>query len=584
MGNVIVVDHNGMEDTKEGLSYIQLQSTGKKYLFYTKNEMVDPERTKVYVSEVGPGMGAAGKIEDTDWNGLRGVIMGMGRKEVNPDVVHLPMDGTKIFVGAPREIAVKADLRQALMDNHTESMIAINKTTSQDVPAIPVPNTGGQSAFFNTAVTEPAEEDVPAYGTEQPASIFANPMQPMFPEANPANVSAEINAQINTSEQQVVTSVQANPMDVPAVGVPDTLAVGETVENNVPVENPQVQANVVSENVQVPMTEMKNDVENPQVINNVSTVIGQNVSTEPMSANAVMSNLDDDQIIDMIAQIKETITIAQDKMNETIDKLAILSNVINERKQNVVSGNSIAVEPAVETPATTIVENAQSSAQQENTIATPVTMETPTQEVVQAVPGAEMMQQTSGEINVVQPVIENPQPIVAGPTVENTTVVESPQMVTDFQNQVIDNNVPSMNNAIPVYENPVSAVETASVPTQEQGKVLTLTPNGQPPILDNASADQSYDSMSMGLENIVPTIDVLNSGLGTETPVNNSYQSYSAEAILNKEPEPTQAPAVVMPDGYNNISGQQQPLGGMLTPNQLPLQQDATTYGMGRAA
>ena len=56
------------------ISYFELQNTGKRYVFYTLNEIVENDLVKMYVSEVGAANMLAQTMTDEDWTTLKSIM------------------------------------------------------------------------------------------------------------------------------------------------------------------------------------------------------------------------------------------------------------------------------------------------------------------------------------------------------------------------------------------------------------------------------------------------------------------------------------------------------------------------------
>ena len=75
--NITIVDKNGNGILAEGLMYINVKPTNTKYVFYTLNEMVDADQTKIYIAETADAVGQASPIEDEEWKYLKKTIFGL---------------------------------------------------------------------------------------------------------------------------------------------------------------------------------------------------------------------------------------------------------------------------------------------------------------------------------------------------------------------------------------------------------------------------------------------------------------------------------------------------------------------------
>ncbi len=217
MDNIQIMNKNGEGIITEGLSYLMIPSTNKKYLFYTLNEKVDNDLTKIYIAETSDQVGGANPISDTEWDDLRKKMVKISHKEEVEDVTFLKSINT-YNVGDPKKLAITSVAKQAFKDMWANHTIPDNQTNTA------VANIGGNS-FFNTDVLNETTE--PVTQEAAPQSIFANPPQPIIePMPAPAQPSEPVPApqnvvpQANVPEPEVNQSVIANPGNVQAPEVP----------------------------------------------------------------------------------------------------------------------------------------------------------------------------------------------------------------------------------------------------------------------------------------------------------------------------------------------------------------------------
>lgn len=71
------------------ISYFELQNTGKRYVFYTLNEIVENDLVKMYVSEVGDANMLAQTMADEDWTTLKSIMKSILTGHENPNVKYL---------------------------------------------------------------------------------------------------------------------------------------------------------------------------------------------------------------------------------------------------------------------------------------------------------------------------------------------------------------------------------------------------------------------------------------------------------------------------------------------------------------
>ena len=187
--SVQVINKNGDTIYAEGIAYMNIKSTGKKYLFYTLNEKVDNDLTKIYIAELGSAVGQAGAINQMEWEDLRNKMLSISRKQPVEDIEYMSMTGIPFYVGDPKKMAVTSVAKQAFSTaGHSYS----NHTIQQEEPAVT-----GATSFFAQApevkepITQPSE-----------TSIFANPPQPIE--------TAQQTTQINSPVPQPISSNNIN--------------------------------------------------------------------------------------------------------------------------------------------------------------------------------------------------------------------------------------------------------------------------------------------------------------------------------------------------------------------------------------
>ncbi len=81
---------NGEVINAELVSYFELASTGKKYVFYTLNETIENGLVKMYVSEVSNTANTlASQMTDEEWTNLKLIMKSMLTGEDNPNIKYL---------------------------------------------------------------------------------------------------------------------------------------------------------------------------------------------------------------------------------------------------------------------------------------------------------------------------------------------------------------------------------------------------------------------------------------------------------------------------------------------------------------
>ena len=90
MGNIELKRVNGEIINAELVSYFELVDTGKKYVFYTLNEVVENGLIKMYVSEVSSdGATLAQTMSDEEWATIKSIMKSMLTGNENPNIKYL---------------------------------------------------------------------------------------------------------------------------------------------------------------------------------------------------------------------------------------------------------------------------------------------------------------------------------------------------------------------------------------------------------------------------------------------------------------------------------------------------------------
>ena len=88
--NIELKKVNGEVIKAELISYFELVSTGKKYIFYTMNETIENGLIKMYVSEVSSDTNTlAGQMSDDEWASLKSIMKSMLTGNENSDIKYL---------------------------------------------------------------------------------------------------------------------------------------------------------------------------------------------------------------------------------------------------------------------------------------------------------------------------------------------------------------------------------------------------------------------------------------------------------------------------------------------------------------
>ncbi len=81
---------NGEIVKAELISYFELVSTGKKYIFYTQNETIENGLVKMYVSEISNDTNTlTGQMTDEEWSTLKSIMKSMLTGNENPNINYL---------------------------------------------------------------------------------------------------------------------------------------------------------------------------------------------------------------------------------------------------------------------------------------------------------------------------------------------------------------------------------------------------------------------------------------------------------------------------------------------------------------
>lgn len=186
--SIQITNKNGDSTFTEGISYIEITSTGKKYLFYTLNEKVDNELTKIYISETADKLEDVNQISQEEWDDLRKKMVKISHKETLEDVKFLSMSNKAFNVGEPKKLAVTTVAKQSFKDAQT------THTLSTDTNNEAVFN---NTSFYNSNVVETVTEN--PINSDETSSIFASPPQPIIQ-------NTEINTEYSLPSSEVLDS------------------------------------------------------------------------------------------------------------------------------------------------------------------------------------------------------------------------------------------------------------------------------------------------------------------------------------------------------------------------------------------
>ena len=158
---ITVIDRNGNQIVAQAVSYITLagESVNNEYLFYTLNEVVNGDLSKIYVAKVNADDLT---ISDPEWENVKRAMLAIVHQE---EVIGLSYNtivdeqgnGKSFNIDAPRKIALKMDKLIGLQDEY--KLALSNPENTSDQPAV------GNTQFFDPNLTKevepPKAEEVP---------------------------------------------------------------------------------------------------------------------------------------------------------------------------------------------------------------------------------------------------------------------------------------------------------------------------------------------------------------------------------------------------------------------------------------
>ena len=229
--SVQIINKNGDAMYAEAIAYIQLSTNNKKYLFYTLDEKVDNDLTKIYIAEASDTPGELNPISDDEWNDLRTKMVKMSHKEEVQEATYLNMNVSNFYVGEAKKLAITSVAKQTFKDaQSSHTMIGDQSET---------PVVTGESTFI---AQEPAPVAEPVAAQE---SIFANPPQPVVENVEVPSQEA-VQAPTEAVPAQVAAPIDAVMQTAPVVNETAPIAPAPAVET------PVVEAPVVETQEQAP--------------------------------------------------------------------------------------------------------------------------------------------------------------------------------------------------------------------------------------------------------------------------------------------------------------------------------------------
>ncbi len=338
---ISIIDSNGNQIIADGVSYIVLsgEEYRHEYLFYTLNEIVNGDLTKIYVAKVNE---ENNNIDDFEWDNVKKAMLAIVHQE---DIVGLSYEkmvdetgASKTFkVDFPRKIALKMDKLVGLKDEY--KLALSNPDNTNDAPAV------SSTQFFDKTDEKKNEPQVVTVQNAFDGSMAPAAPAPSTPAPEPAPAQIETPA----AAPVVTTPVAPAPVaEAPAVApVVTTVVESAPVQTTAPaskevippVENaPAVNNEVAKQNVTVTVTpsvapEMKNITPSP--IPNVLDGLPQVKSHSDDDSFAIPTNqvseedIDTvifDQIIEELNQIKSQNAQIQESINRLTNDVNNIGN------------------------------------------------------------------------------------------------------------------------------------------------------------------------------------------------------------------------------------------------------------------
>lgn len=279
--NIQILNKNGDVMSVEGIANVAIADLNKKYLFYTLNEKVDNDLTKIYIAEESDVQGAANPINDEEWDNIRKKMVKISHKEEVEGVTYYSFGENMINVGDAKKLAVTSVAKQAFKEAQTTHTISTNQTET------PVVN--GTSTFF-------AQEPVTSQNGDEEngggQSIFSNPPIPEL-----TNIEQPQNSTVTTGTQA---------SEIPAVPIQNQ----PEISNVDAVQNPAEEAPAIS--AAVPVNTDTQVVEQPVIesINNESAQPTSEALVEKLSPqveNVITNASTDNSTISVPEQINNNV-------------------------------------------------------------------------------------------------------------------------------------------------------------------------------------------------------------------------------------------------------------------------------------
>ena len=350
--NVTIMDRNGNQMSVQGVSYITLEGNGVKheYLFYTLNEIINGDLSKVYVAKVNePEM----NISDDEWENVKRAMLAITHQE---DLIGLTYNkltddqgNGKVFnVEVPRKIALKMDKLLGLQDEY--KLALSNPNSDADIPAV-----AEKSTSIENNLSEEARPEVNIVNTSSPSlntvaqAVTVTQVEPQV--KNLSNVQVSSVDSVPTSNVEVQNIIQATPADI-QTNKNESTTEEQTMQkpqvvNNAPkvtvtrVETPSEETEIetpLMPNI-VPMQIPSALEDGPAIVNN-SKIINENTVDE-IDKNEISNKSNEidsvifDQIINELNQIKNQNLEIKESIRKLTDNVANINTSLagNEFKE-----------------------------------------------------------------------------------------------------------------------------------------------------------------------------------------------------------------------------------------------------------
>lgn len=493
---ITVIDRNGNQIVAQAVSYITLagESVNNEYLFYTLNEVVNGDLSKIYVAKVNADDLT---ISDPEWENVKRAMLAIVHQE---EVVGLSYNtivdeqgnGKSFNIDAPRKIALKMDKLIGLQDEY--KLALSNPENTSDQPAV------GNTQFFDPNLTKevepPKAEEVPnAFDGSMNATTVQNvglPTGPVAPVPNPVPaveqpaipVVQEVIAPVTVEqvppvvetpaapvvEQPVVSQPTVTVTEVPTTNTVNVIPAQEQSDAPVVTPNPAADITPVMQNI-VPAS-IPSAIDGPAVNNQATPVndVNENANDYAIPVNKVhyeenedMDSVIFDQIIQELNQIKSQNSEIRESIRRLTDNVANINTTLSTVDMNNQQGNYNGM----------INTNMANTTEEVSAISI-----NPEGQVI--IPSInEVTQNASQAANVLtnnvleQPVVSAPeiieQPVLTGPVIEQPTIPVVPEPV---QPQIIEQPVQ------PVIEQPIAP------PVVEQPVIQTPVVEPAPQVID----------------------------------------------------------------------------------------------------